>query len=140
MEIANVAKIHLAKFVQILSNNVSKDDNNCHVKHEPTQKFVDTLPPARSRWDHGLKWRLARLFQSVSVARSLLHFARKRCYYSGSNQSWLSLVRPLNSPKNASCIFRVRGPQPPLPMEIWSSWRTGVTSAAVPVMNISSAT
>ncbi len=32
--------MHLAKFVQILSNYVSKDDKNCHFKHEPAQKFA----------------------------------------------------------------------------------------------------
>lgn len=40
MGIAYIAKMNLAKFVHILSNYVSKDDNNCHFKQEPAQNFV----------------------------------------------------------------------------------------------------
>ncbi len=77
----------------------------------------------------------ARLTNFVSLSRLRL----QKKHYKGSSQPHSSLVWPLNSPKNASCSLRVTGPQPPLPMIMWSTWRTGVTSAAVPVMKISSA-
>lgn len=48
-------------------------------------------------------------------------------------------LRPLTMSKNAVWIFSVTGPRMPAPMVTRSSSRIGVTSAAVPVKNASSA-
>ena len=48
-------------------------------------------------------------------------------------------LRPLTMSKNALWIFSVIGPREPAPISMRSSSRIGVTSAAVPVKNASSA-
>src|SRR5579863_2708640 len=57
----------------------------------------------------------------------------------GASQSWCFLSLPVTTSKNAFCIFIVTGPHLPEPMTRLSSSRIGVTSAAVPVKNASSA-
>src|SRR6185436_20587792 len=63
---------------------------------------------------------------------------RHRRHTFASHSAYLGL-RPLTMSKNALWIFSVIGPRAPLPISIRSSSRIGVTSAAVPVKNASSA-
>jgi len=55
-----------------------------------------------------------------------------------SHSAYLGL-RPFTMSKNAAWIFSVTGPRWPAPSVMRSSSRIGVTSAAVPVKNASSA-
>ena len=54
------------------------------------------------------------------------------------SQPWMSLVVPLNRPKNSFWIWRVSGPALPVPTWRPSAERIGVISAAVPNMKSSS--
>jgi hypothetical protein len=102
-------------------------------KKQTYRSFLDGLTVA---WLQQIRPNLsAKLTFFVTCGRT----PRARSAYKGSSQPHWSGVRPLNRPKKLSCSCRVSGPQPPLPMVRWSTWRTGVTSAAVPVMKISSA-
>src|SRR6185437_8680269 len=62
-----------------------------------------------------------------------------RCMSTNASQCSLSAVVPENSPKKACCSRSVMGPRRPLPTGMRSTERIGVTSAAVPVKNSSSA-
>src|SRR2546423_5825096 len=78
-----------------------------------------TLQVLRAHLDHGFR---------------LLH----RAHTFVSHSAYFGL-RPLTMSKNAFWIFSVTGPREPLPSSMRSISRMGVTSAAVPVKNASSA-
>src|SRR5690606_24369097 len=65
--------------------------------------------------------------------------ASDSCAFTDSSHPNVSCVEPSNRPKNCCCSRSVTGPRRPLPTTILSTERTGVSSAAVPVRNISSA-
>src|SRR5207245_3869688 len=62
------------------------------------------------------------------------------CAYKGESQAACLASRPLTMSKKAFCKSRVTGPGLPVPTVRSSTSRIGVNSAAVPVMNTSSAT
>ncbi len=69
----------------------------------------------------------------------LFHRGIRRYFRTGVSQPSVSGFSPLITLKNSFCSFSVIGPRLPEPIVIRSTERIGLTSAAVPVKNTSSA-
>src|SRR5262249_15586641 len=86
---------------------------------------------------------LGDLDQGLGLDRFGHHFPFVRAFAfaspTGVSHSLYRLLRPLTRSKNAFWIFVVTGPRRPRPIVRPSTSRIGVTSAAVPVKNASSA-